>query len=72
MLDLFVIRVPDFLTNEDFTSMSIRFNLSLRLLDAVLLNLSLIPELLVERDLDDIAFLEPLLPLIRETGVFQF
>jgi hypothetical protein len=29
-------------------------------------------ELLDERDLDEIAFLEPLLPLTRETGVFQF
>jgi hypothetical protein len=52
--------------------LSIRFNLLFKLLEADLLNLSLILELLIDKDLEDIEFIEPLLPLIRETGVFQF
>ncbi len=59
------------LTLAELLILSILDNLLLRLLELVLLNLSLIFVFVRELVLEDIAFLEPLLPLIRDTGVLK-
>tara|TARA_B100002019_G_scaffold252642_1_gene233714 strand:- start:90 stop:356 length:267 start_codon:yes stop_codon:yes gene_type:complete len=52
--------------------LSIRDNLSLRLLELDLLNLSLIFILEMLLDLEESIFLDPLLPLTNEKFVFKF
>ena len=60
------------LTLAELLILSILDNLSLRVLELVLLNLSLIFELEILFDLDESAFLEPLLPLTNDILVFRF
>ena len=52
--------------------LSIRDNLSLRLLELDLLNLSLIFMFEILLDLDESIFLDPLLPLTNDKFVFRF
>ena len=60
------------LTLAELLILSILDNLSLKVLEPDLLNLSLIFEFEMLLDLDESAFLEPLLPLTNETLVFRF
>ena len=60
------------LTLAELLILSILDNLSLRMFEFDLLNLSLILEFERLLDLDIRAFLEPLLPLTKDTFVFKF
>ena len=60
------------LTLAELLILSILDNLSLKVLELALLNLSLIFEFEMLLDLDESAFLEPLLPLTNEILVFRF
>ena len=60
------------LTLAELLILSILDNLSLKELELVLLNLSLIFELDKLLNLDESAFLEPLLPLTNEILLFRF
>ena len=60
------------LTLAELLILSILDNLSLKVLELDLLNLSLMFELKILLDLDESAFLEPLLPLTNEMLLFGF